>query len=62
MADNHDNPDAKSYAAPMQRLICADCGCVIRGIDWQLEDGRTVCQRCCVADTKRIVRKVIGGS
>lgn len=38
---------------------CADCGCVIGQDDgpkdgWQLEDGRTVCQSCCVKDLRRI--------
>lgn len=39
---------------------CADCGGPI-GKDagpkdgWQLEDGRTVCQACCVIDTKRLL-------
>ena len=39
---------------------CADCGGPI-GQDhgppdgWQLEDGRTVCQVCCVRDLKRLV-------
>lgn len=43
---------------------CADCGDKI-GNDsgpkdgWQLEDGRTVCQACCVADTKRFAGRVI---
>lgn len=43
---------------------CADCGTEI-GYDkgpidgWQLEDGRTVCNACCVADTKRIVNQLI---
>lgn len=46
------------------KKICADCGCVI-GMDsgpddgWQLEDGRTVCQSCCVVDTRRFVDKVL---
>jgi len=39
---------------------CADCKAAI-GKDagpkdgWQLEDGRTVCHACCVADTKRLL-------
>ena len=43
------------------RKVCADCSAPI-GYDsgprdgWQLEDGRTVCQACCVADTKRFAR------
>lgn len=42
----------------MSELKCADCRSVI-GQDvgpkdgWQLEDGRTVCHSCCVADTKK---------
>jgi hypothetical protein len=45
-------------------LRCADCGDTI-GKDngppdgWQLECGRTVCDACCVADTKNIVSRVI---
>jgi hypothetical protein len=41
---------------------CADCGSPI-GQDkgppdgWQLEDGRTVCQTCCVKDTKAMVQR-----
>lgn len=37
---------------------CADCGGVV-GLDggppdgWQLEDGRTVCNACCVVDTRK---------
>ena len=43
---------------------CADCDGPI-GEDngpldgWQLEDGRTVCHACCVADTKLICDAVI---
>ncbi|MCP4475426.1 MAG: hypothetical protein GY821_12840 [Gammaproteobacteria bacterium] len=43
---------------------CADCCCDI-GMDdgppdgWELEDGRTVCDACCAADTKRFVDFVI---
>ena len=43
---------------------CADCGEEI-GKDngppdgWQLEDGRTVCNSCCVADTKRIIGNIL---
>lgn len=37
-------------------LHCADCGkSILQG--WQLEDGRTVCHQCCVADTGRIVNR-----
>jgi len=44
--------------------ICADCGRPI-GFDdgppdgWQLEDKRTVCQKCCVIDTRRIIDQII---
>ena len=36
---------------------CADCGVAIGGDNgppdgWQLEDGRTVCRACCVADIR----------
>jgi hypothetical protein len=40
-------------------LTCADCGCPLT-IDshppygWELEDGRSICNECCVADTVRI--------
>jgi hypothetical protein len=47
-----------------ESVKCADCGGVVgvgRGPadGWQLEDGRVVCHRCCVADTKRVVASVI---
>ena len=48
----------------MEIQTCADCGVPI-GYDvgppdgWQLEDGRTVCQKCCVDDAKRIVKNTI---
>jgi len=41
-------------------MKCADCGIKI-GLDdgppdgWQLEDGRTVCNKCCVLDTSKII-------
>jgi len=43
--------------------VCADCGGPIGQDDgppdgWQLEDGRTVCQRCCVADLHKFVQLV----
>lgn len=43
---------------------CADCGGPIgrdRGPQdgWQLEDGRTVCQRCCVVDFGKITQAVV---
>lgn len=44
--------------------LCADCGHEI-GKDcgpkdgWQLEDGRTVCHACCVADTRSLVMRGI---
>jgi hypothetical protein len=46
------------------RLLCADCGQPVENVSgpkdgWQLEDGRTVCHVCCVADTRRIVREII---
>jgi len=43
---------------PPPHPLCADCACEI-GHDhvprdgWQLEDGRTVCQKCCVAELNR---------
>lgn len=52
----------KCYEPPA--TLCADCGHEI-GKDcgpkdgWQLEDGRTVCHACCVADTRRLVRLVM---
>lgn len=44
---------------------CADCGGPVGEGNgppdgWQLEDGRTVCHVCCVADTKRVVDAMIG--
>ena len=45
-------------------MKCADCGCEV-GHDkgppdgWQLEDGRTVCHACCVADTKKVFNAII---
>jgi hypothetical protein len=45
---------------------CADCGGPI-GQDegpkdgWQLEDGRTVCQACCVKDTKAFAEAIVSG-
>jgi hypothetical protein len=48
-------------------ILCADCGQRI-GKDcgprdgWQLEDGRTVCHACCVADTRKIVMQIIKSS
>lgn len=43
-------------------LTCADCGGLIGADDgpedgWVLEDGRTVCHACCVADLKRITSR-----
>ena len=45
-------------------MNCADCNGPIRQDDgppegWQLEDGRTVCHACCVADTTKIIRMVV---
>lgn len=42
---------------------CADCGGLIgndRGPPdgWQLEDGRTVCHRCCAEDTKKTIAQL----
>ncbi len=42
----------------MSDLICADCGNQITGDNeppdgWQLEDGRTVCGKCCADDLRR---------
>lgn len=60
MAENSTEP-----STPVQDVVmppCADCGGVV-GQDqgpkdgWQLEDGRTVCHACCVADTKAILRR-----
>jgi recombinational DNA repair protein (RecF pathway) len=48
----------------MAKNHCADCGTTI-GEDagppdgWQLEDGRTVCHACCVADFKQLVAEVL---
>lgn len=45
-------------------LRCADCGGPIVGHDhgprdgWELEDGRTVCQACNVADLRRFAWRV----
>jgi hypothetical protein len=44
-------------------LLCADCGKPV-GQDagpkdgWQLEDGRTVCQACCVRVTVQLINLV----
>ena len=46
------------------KLICPDCGVEI-GFDegpsdgWQLEDERTVCNACCIVDTKNIILATI---
>lgn len=42
---------------------CADCGGLIGrdggpGDGWQLEDGRTVCNACCVLDTELSVARI----
>ena len=43
---------------------CADCGRPV-GFDdgphngWQLEDGRTVCQKCCIVDTGKTIKALI---
>jgi hypothetical protein len=44
-------------------MNCADCNGPI-GQDsgppggWQLEDGRTVCHACCVADTRKAIQEM----
>lgn len=47
-------------------LVCADCHTTIGCDDgpkdgWQLEDGRTVCQACCVKDTAELVVQIVKG-
>jgi hypothetical protein len=48
------------------QIKCADCGKPIGETGppdgWQMEDGRTVCQSCCVADLKRITEALIKAS
>ena len=43
--------------------VCSDCGKLIEDKGprdgWQLEDGRTVCHKCCGGDTKKLVAKTI---
>jgi hypothetical protein len=45
-----------------QSKFCADCGCEI-GFDdgppdgWELEDGRIVCQECCIKSLKKVARE-----
>jgi hypothetical protein len=51
----------RTVAKPIR---CADCGRPAAGPQcppdgWQLEDDRTVCNACCVADTKRLVQALI---
>ncbi|WP_252178335.1 hypothetical protein [Endozoicomonas sp. 4G] len=46
----------------VQFMHCADCGREIElnkrpCEDWQLEDGRTVCPECCIADMQAIVER-----
>ena len=54
----------KSMRAFACGQLCSDCGTPI-GHDngprdgWQLEDGRTVCDACCVEDAKRVVASVV---
>lgn len=56
------------YLIAVDRTVlkrCADCGGQIGNDNGppdgvQLEDGRTVCHACCVADTKRVCDAVIG--
>ena len=41
-------------------IECDDCGLWMsrNAMRWELEDGRTVCHRCCVADTSKLCREV----
>ncbi len=48
-------------------LVCSDCNGLILGVDeprdgWQLEDGRTVCGKCCVKDTQQFADAAIRAS
>lgn len=59
-----DHPQDTSAIGVCRNVNCANCGAPIGHDDgppdgWQLEDGRTVCQKCCVLDTRRIVGKII---
>lgn len=38
-------------------IECDDCGLWMsrNAMRWELEDGRTVCHRCCVADTSKLL-------
>jgi len=55
------NPNKDGF---MEKQVCSNCGCKI-GFDkgppdgWELEDGRIVCNACCIVDTKKIVNDVI---
>lgn len=45
---------------------CAECHGPIGKDDgpedgWQMEDGRTLCHSCCVADTQQVVNSLIRG-
>ena len=60
MSDSEERNDESK----LSQLLCADCGEKIgqdKGPDdgWQLQDGRTVCHACCVADFGIFVDKVI---
>ena len=55
-------PCRKSNNAAKTLVQCAYCGGPIGQINgppdgWQLEDGLTVCHKCCVEDTKRELSK-----
>ena len=56
--------DGGAIEVNLTELLCADCGAPI-GHDkrpkdgWQLEDDRTVCNACCVADTKKQVNFIL---
>ena len=44
--------------------LCSDCGRLIGYDDgpadgWELEDGRVVCQKCCVHDLELIINQII---
>lgn len=67
MSENKQQKTGSVSASNLERLArqsCADCGGEI-GLDngppdgWQLDDGRTVCHACCVAEFGIFVNKVI---
>ena len=59
----------KNVQKSVQFMHCADCGREIGPAErpsdgWQLEDGRTVCPECCIADMQAIVKRAseeVGG-